>query len=406
MQTQSGGWVLVLRDITESRKQQQYIQAQERLAMVGQMAAGIAHDFNNIMTVINLYTQMLVKAPDLNSDQTARLETILQQSKLAANLISQILDFSRLADVQRRPVHLLPFLKELAKLLRRTLPENIVLTLDYAEGEYVISADLTRVQQAVMNLVVNARDAMPNGGKLRLNLREIEVTEGEKRPLPDIPPGKWVCLQVSDTGLGIPPDALRRIFEPLFTTKERGKGTGLGLSQVHGIVKQHQGYIGVESVVDEGATFSLYFPLLPEAVDFQPELTDVSAMRGSGQTILVVEDEEITREAICAILETFNYRTIASADGEEALRLFDYFGPEIALVLSDMVMPGITGAELYTRLREIQPDVKMLIITGYPFAEEDRVALRGGIIGWIQKPFDVEQIVAAIQEALTAERAS
>ncbi|MCA9873562.1 MAG: PAS domain S-box protein [Anaerolineales bacterium] len=405
IKTQSGGWVLVLRDITESRRQQQYVQAQERLAMVGQMAAGIAHDFNNIMTVIILYTQMLLKMPDLSGELSNRLDTILQQSKLAANLISQILDFSRLADVKRQPVHLLPFLKELAKLLRRTLPENINLSLDYAEGDYLISADLTRVQQAVMNLVVNARDAMPNGGKLRLNLRQIEVTETGKRPLPDMLPGQWICLEVTDNGIGIPHDVLPRIFEPLFTTKERGKGTGLGLAQVHGIIKQHQGYVGVESIVGEGTTFRLYFPALLEALPVQSQPVDMNLMRGNGQTILVVEDEEITREAICAILETYNYRTIASADGEEALRLFDYFANDIALVLSDMVMPGMTGAELYARLHEKSPDIKMLIITGYPFAEEDRQALRHAIVGWIPKPFDVEHIVAAIQEALTAARA-
>ena len=405
MTTPSGGWVLVLRDITESRRQQQYVQAQERLAMVGQMAAGIAHDFNNIMTVIILYTQMMLKTPHLGEELSNRLDTILQQSKLAANLISQILDFSRLADVQRRPVRLLPFLKELAKLLRRTLPENISLGLDYAEGEYLISADLTRVQQAVMNLVMNASDAMPSGGKVRLNLRQIEVAETDKRPLPDMPPGQWICLEVADTGIGIAPDVIPRIFEPLFTTKERGKGTGLGLSQVHGIIKQHQGYVGVESIVGEGTTFRLYFPALLEALPVPPQPTDLSLMRGNGQTILVVEDEEITREAICAILETYNYRTIASVDGEEALRLFDYFAQDIALVLSDMVMPGMTGAELYASLHEKRPDIKMLIITGYPFAEEDRQALRHGIVGWISKPFDVEHIVAAIQEALTAVRA-
>jgi two-component system cell cycle sensor histidine kinase/response regulator CckA len=404
MQTQSGGWVLVLRDITESRKQQQYLQAQERLAMVGQMAAGIAHDFNNIMTVIILYTQMLLKAPGLGADKANRLETILLQSKLAANLISQILDFSRLADVQRRPVHLLSFLKELAKLLRRTLPENIDLNLDYTVGDFVISADLTRVQQAVMNLVVNARDAMPNGGNLSLNLKRLQVMDMDKRPLPDMPPGQWICLQVIDDGQGITQETLPRIFEPLFTTKERGKGTGLGLAQVHGIVKQHQGYIGVESIVGEGTTFSLYFPALPEAAVLLDAAPDVAIIRGQGQTILVVEDEQITREAICAILETFNYRTLAATDGAEALRLFDYFGRDIALVISDMVMPGMTGATLYTRLQEKWPDIKMLIITGYPFSEEDRFALRHGIVGWLQKPFEVEDIVTAVQEALTSER--
>lgn len=402
METSSGGWVLVLRDITEARQQQQYAEAQERLAMVGQMAAGIAHDFNNIMTVIILYAQMLLKAPNLPADLAGRLETVFTQSKLATNLIGQILDFSRHGDMQQRPVHLRPFLKELTKLLRRTLPENIELQLDYDEGEYTISADITRIQQAVMNLVMNARDAMPQGGTVRLDLTKIEVMEGGKRPLPDMPPGHWIRLQVGDDGIGIPPENLPRIFEPLFTTKERGKGTGLGLPQVHGIIKQHQGFIGVESIVDEGTTISLYFPPLTETDSYVADAEEIGSTRGAGELILVVEDDQITREAICAILEAYNYRTVAASDGAEALRLFDFFSTEIALVLSDMVMPGMSGSALYAQLSAQKPGTKMIIITGYPFADEDREVLSQGVVRWLQKPFEVDQITTAIQETLAA----
>ncbi len=404
METASGGWVLVLRDVTEARKQQQYAEAQERLAMVGQMAAGIAHDFNNIMTVIILYAQMLLKAPNLPADLAGRLETMFTQSKLATNLIGQILDFSRHADMQQRPVHLRPLLKELTKLLSRTLPENIELQLEYDEGEDTISADMTRIQQAVMNLVMNARDAMPQGGAILLDLAEIEVAEGEKRPLPDMPPGSWIRLQVSDQGVGISPENLQRIFEPLFTTKERGKGTGLGLPQVHGIIKQHQGFIGVESAVGEGTTMSLYFPPLTEVESFIAETEDRASARGDGELILVVEDDQITREAICAILEAYNYRTVAASDGAEALRLFDFFSSEIALVLSDMVMPGMNGSALYAQLCAKNPDIKMVIITGYPFAEDDRETLSQDVVRWLQKPFEVDQIATAIQETLNAAR--
>lgn len=402
-QTQSGGWVLVLRDTTEARKQQQYLQAQERLVMIGQLAAGIAHDFNNIMTVILLYTQMLLKTPELPAYLSERLETVFQQSKLAASLISQILDFSRQSDVQRRPLSLLPFLKEFFHLLRRMLPEIIELRLEYEEGDYVISADLTRLQQVVMNLVVNARDAMPDGGNLRLELTRLAVKADGARPLPDMPPGEWICLQVSDTGEGMSPEIQRRIFEPLFTTKARSKGTGLGLSQVYNIIKHHQGYIDVDSTPGEGTTFYLYFPAQTRLTPFLTEGSPVVAQRGAGQLILVVEDEQITREAICTTLESFNYRTYSAANGEEAIRLFQAFSDEIALVLSDMVMPDISGATLYSRLRVIQPEIKMIILTGYPFGEEDRAALRHGIVGWIQKPFEVEQIVTALQTALAAD---
>ncbi|MCZ7673352.1 MAG: ATP-binding protein [Chloroflexi bacterium] len=203
--TEHGGWVLVLRDMTEARKQQQYSQAQERLAMIGQMAAGIAHDFNNIMTIIILYTQMGLKTDDLPENGRQRLGTVLAQSKLAANLISQILDFSRQSEMQRRPVQMLPFMKELSKLLRRTLPENIDLRFNFDEGNYIVNADLTRLQQMVMNLVVNARDAMPDGGPLHLELSQFEIAAGDPIPLPDMETGSWIKLQIIDEGSGIPP---------------------------------------------------------------------------------------------------------------------------------------------------------------------------------------------------------
>ncbi|MBE2220577.1 MAG: response regulator [Anaerolineae bacterium] len=402
---EAGGWVLVIRDITESRKQQQYVQAQERLAMVGQMAAGIAHDFNNIMTVIILYTQMLLKSPELPDGLVTRMNTIFDQSKLAANLISQILDFSRQSDMKRRPVHMLPFLKELTKMLKRTLPENIDIRLDFDEGDYIINADLTRMQQVVMNLVVNSRDAMPKGGTLRLDLAQLVVEESKPRPLPDMQAGEWIRLQVIDTGMGIPPQNLEHIFEPLFTTKERGKGTGLGLAQVYGIVKQHDGFVNVVSAVGEGTTFTLYLPV-QRAGDFASLKSDQMVLvSGHGEKILVVEDDEITRKAICAILETFNYETSEAVDASEAIRLFEFFADDIALVLSDMVMPGMNGDEMLTYLQAKRPDIRMIIITGYPFADRDRVPLREGIADWLQKPFEVEELVKAIQTALPSSTA-
>ena len=395
-----GGWVLVVRDITESRKQQQYVQAQERLAMVGQMAAGIAHDFNNIMTVIILYTQMLLKEPDLSEDIVRRLSTVFDQSKLAASLISQILDFSRQSDMRRRPVHMLPFLKELSKLLKRTLPENIDIRLDFDEGEYIINADLTRMQQVVMNLVVNARDAMPKGGELRLDLTQIMVDDGETRPLPNMGAGEWICLQVIDTGMGISVENMEHIFEPLFTTKERGQGTGLGLAQVVGIVSQHDGFVTVESELGKGTTFTIYLPSQGISEISDADLDQIVLVGGHGEKILVVEDDEITRKAICAILETFNYATSEAVDANEAIRLFEFFGDDIALILSDMVMPGMNGDELLTQLQTKWADIRMIMVTGYPFTEQDKISPNEGIVDWVQKPFEVEELVKAIQGAL------
>jgi PAS domain S-box-containing protein len=402
IETERGGWVLVLRDVSEFRKQQQYTQAQERLAMVGQMAAGIAHDFNNIMTVIILYTQMLLKSPELPPALVQRMETIYNQSRLASNLIAQILDFSRQTDMKRRTVHLRPFLKELTKLLKRTLPENIDLHFDFDDGEYVVHADLTRMQQVVMNLALNARDAMPDGGTLSLDLAQISVEEDETKPLPDMPAGEWVRLQVIDSGIGIAPGNLDRIFEPLFTTKERGQGTGLGLAQVYGIVKQHEGFVDVDSVVGAGTTFTIYLPVQTSGDQFAPEVEQVELVGGRGEKILVVEDDQITREAISAILQTFNYQTTEAADAQEAIRLFEFFGDEFSLVVSDMVLPGMNGDILLTHLQDKRPDMRMIIVTGYPFAEPDLLTLSEGIVDWIQKPFDVETLLASIQRALIA----
>lgn len=395
-----GGWVLVIREVTEARKQQQYVEAQERLAMVGQLAAGIAHDFNNIMTVIILYAQMLLKLPDFASGEDQRMATIFRQAKLAANLISQILDFSRQSVMERRPVNLVYFLKELIKMLKRTLPENIKLELHYEEGEYGVSVDLTRLQQAVMNLAVNARDAMPDGGTLKMELDCIALKEGDKRPIPDMETGEWVTLAVSDTGTGIHADDLSHIFEPFFTTKAPGQGTGLGLAQVYGIVKQHGGFIDLTSIVGEGTTFRIFLPAyqLEDMLEAAPEEDTIA--EGRGQTILVVEDDEYTLEAICEILRTLNYQALPTSNGAEALQIFEQRHQEIDLVISDMVMPGMSGSKLYTHLRQIKPDIKMVIITGYPFEEEDRLLLSQGIVAWVQKPFVMEQIATAISAAL------
>ncbi|MCP4426448.1 MAG: PAS domain S-box protein [Chloroflexi bacterium] len=402
--TPAAGWVLILREVTEARKQQQYAEAQERLAMVGQLAAGIAHDFNNIMTVIILYAQTLLKMSDFASGDDPRMGIIFKQAKLAANLIAQILDFSRQSVMERRPVNMVYFLKELLKMLKRTLPENIKLDLVYDEAEYGVSADLTRLQQAVMNLAVNARDAMPDGGVLCMALDRLTLEPGDKPPLPGMELGDWVTLEVSDTGTGVKAQDLPHVFEPFFTTKAPGEGTGLGLAQVYGIVKQHDGFIDATSREREGTAFKIFLPSLNLTDVLLPAQEDIVISEGGGETILVVEDDENALEAVCEILRTLNYRALAASNGEQALKLFERNHAEIALVISDMVMPGISGSKLYTRLRKVEPDIKMVIITGYPFDEKDKALLSQGIVAWVQKPFVMEQIAVAIREALSVSR--
>jgi PAS domain S-box-containing protein len=396
------GWVLVIREVTQERDMQERLQQQDRLAAVGQLAAGIAHDFNNIMASIVLYTGMLLRTMEVSGRNRERLDIIRQQSHRAADLVQQILDFSRQSVMERRPLDLVPFMKELVKLLERILPENIEIVFEWGEQEYAVEGDPTRLQQVVMNLAVNARDAMSSGGELSFRLSRYKVQSGESRPLPDLPPGHWVCLTVYDTGSGIDPEVLPHIFEPFYTTKGPGGGTGLGLAQVYGIVKQHDGYVDVESQLGEGAVFRLYFPALELARAVTLAARDETWLRGRGETVLVVEDDATAREAILETLEMLGYRVLAAQDGEQAVTLFAQHADEIALVLSDLVMPKLGGAALYERLREEHPAVKMIVMTGYPLENGGRRLLERGVMAWIPKPLSANVLARTIREVLGA----
>jgi two-component system, cell cycle sensor histidine kinase and response regulator CckA len=395
------GWVLVLRDVTEERQMQAQNRQQEQLAAVGQLAAGIAHDFNNVMSVIILYAQMLQNATGLSAKEKERLDVIYNQAVHATNLIQQILDFSRRSIMERQPVDLLPFVKELVKLWERTFPEHIVISLAYDENKYVVDADPTRLQQAIMNLAVNARDAMPDGGRLRLALSRLTLAPGQNGPAAEMAAGDWVQVTVSDTGAGIPPEVVPRLFEPFFTTKAPGRGTGLGLSQVYGIVAQHDGYLTVDSQVGQGTTFSIYLPLLAitEVVAHARQTTTAVTM--TEKTILVVEDNRATRTGIQDTLEMMGHRALVAGNGRSALDLLREHDGAIDLVLSDMVMPGMGGMALYQTLRQEWPDLKMIVMTGYPLADKDKTLLADGVVPWLRKPFTIEEITEKIRMVLS-----
>jgi two-component system cell cycle sensor histidine kinase/response regulator CckA len=384
-----GGWVIVIRDVTQERMIQRRVQQQERLAAVGQLAAGIAHDFNNIIAVIVLYAQIIRQTTALPPKAQEKLQTIVEQAHRATDLIEQVLDFSRRSALERRPMDLLLFLKEQVKLLERTLPENIAVKLTYEPADsYVANADPTRIQQTIMNLVVNARDAMPEGGELRLDL-DLCTFERETTPLPDMTPGQWIRLAVSDTGTGIAPDVLPHVFEPFFTTKGPGQGTGLGLAQVYGIVRQHDGHIDLFSRPGQGTTFTLYFPYGAEQTE-APVLDGETLVRGHGETILVVEDDAAIRSALSASLELLNYRVLAARNGAEALALWDANRAVIALVLSDVVMPEMGGIALFYALQQRDPSVKVMLLTGHMLEQhlEDQLKIlkARGLAEWMQKP--------------------
>ncbi len=396
-----GGWVLVLRDVTERREIQERVQTQERLASIGQLAAGIAHDFNNLLTGIMGFAELLRDRPDLPSSAREWAGTILDQGRSAAQLIRQILDFSRKSRLEKQPIELVAFLSEAVKLFQRTLTASIEVNLEYEAGEYWIQGDPAGLQQVLMNLVLNARDAMPKGGRLTIRLGRFHLAEGASVPYPGMGPGEWVRLEVSDMGTGIPPEILPRIFEPFFTTKERGRGTGLGLAQVYGLVRQHDGFIDVRSQVGVGTTFIIYLPALRQAA-VAPAVAAVSEAlaTGGGELILLVEDEDAVRQVLQAMLERLGYRVVAAASGPEAIRLYQEYRGQVALVLSDLVMPGMNGLALLQALHAIDSQVRMVLVTGHPLGEEIQEFLRRGLVGWIQKPVQLADLARRLRQTL------
>jgi PAS domain S-box-containing protein len=386
----------MVQDITERRRNQEQLQQQERLAVVGQMAAGIAHDFNNILAVIMLYTQMLQLAAQTEVQQR-HLATIYQQAVHAANLVEQILDFSRRSSMERIALDMVPFVKEMIKLWQRTLPEHIRIELVCEAAGLTVHADPARLQQALMNIVINARDAMPNGGLLRLELMALWLHPNSSAPLPSLKPGSWLRFTVADTGTGIPPEVMPHLFEPFFTTKPPGKGTGLGLPQVYGIVQQLQGQIQVESTPGEGTQFTIYLPLLSQT-DAQPVgAAPMHPPQGRSELILLVEDESALRAAVEEMLTELKYRVVTAQNGTDALAVYAAHSSEIALVLSDLIMPDMGGMELYHALRKRDAQARVLLVTGYLHAE---VAEPGSAVQWIQKPFTIGTLAQRVAEAL------
>jgi PAS domain S-box-containing protein len=394
---EGGGVVFVLRDVTEDRQLGGRIQLQERLAAVGQLAAGIAHDFNNILTIINGYAEVLLTDMDMQLSGEVRqgIDAILQSGKKAADLIHQILDFSRRTVEEMEPVSLVPFLKEFLRFIERTIPENIRISLGYEPSEYVVTADVTKLQQVLANLVVNARDAMPEGGELKLSLSRLRVAPHEKPPLPDMPEGEWVALSVSDTGGGVAYDVLPHIYEPFFSTKGVGKGTGLGLSQVYGLVKQHKGYIDVKTG-ERGSVFTVYLPAQEGLKEEPGAAVEAEAPRGEGQTVLVAEDDEAVRDLVSKVLRGLGYRVLTATDGKEALELFDRHIGEVSLVITDLVMPEIDGIQLSRLLRQKAPSVKVMALSGYALGVEREELLEAGVVELLQKPFKVQTLARMV----------
>ncbi|MCP4537332.1 MAG: response regulator [Chloroflexi bacterium] len=387
--------------IDERERLQKQLRQQERMAAVGQLAAGIAHDFNNLLTTIMLYAQIGLRKPNLTSDLSQGFKTILDESKKAAELVQQILDFSRRSMIEFQTLEMQPLLDDALGILRRTIPENIQLVMEMSPKDFslTVEADPTRIHQVVTNLATNARDAMSEGGELRFSLSKIETKLGEEPPVPDMSPREWACLTVSDSGTGMTEEAQVHLFEPFFTTKEPGKGTGLGLAQVYGIIRQHQGYIGMETKEGEGTTFHIYLPASKAEAEVVSEDISITP-QGQGEAILLVEDNERLREVGHSLLESLGYQVLDAENGIKALDLYKTEG-DVDVVITDLVMPEMGGKELVQELRKLNPDIKALAITGYIVEKDARKLREGGFLDVVYKPFDVKTLAQVVHRALS-----
>jgi CheY-like chemotaxis protein len=365
---------------------------------LGRLAGGVAHDFNNLLTVIGGYSQMLLTDETAPGAMREPIRQIAEAADLAGALTGQLLAFSRQRAVGPRNIDLNNVVTDLERMLKRLLGEDVELSLvlDSASGQ--IRADLTQIEQVIMNLAVNARDAMPNGGRLVIETSGVVVDEALASQHIGLPPGEHVLLTVSDNGCGMTAEAQAHLFEPFFTTKAPGEGTGLGLSIVYGIVQRHSGKILVYSELGKGTTFKLFFPKLHVAGESQNVAPAVPAPASGTETILVVEDNEGVRAYARAALEQRGYSLLEAADGEAALELARNHPGKISLLLTDVVMPQMSGPQVARRLRELRPGLKVLYMSGYakPSIEVD---LRQGE-AMIQKPFSPTAIAESVRKIL------
>jgi two-component system cell cycle sensor histidine kinase/response regulator CckA len=387
-------------DITERRVLERQLRMAQKMEAVGRLSGGIAHDFNNLLGVIIGYSQVIKKRLDKDSPFSEHVEEIEKAGQRAASLTKQLLAFSRQQVLTPAVLNLNTVVTELCKMLPRLLGEDIEVTTTLSDDLGQVKADQGQVEQVIMNLAVNARDAMPQGGRLRIETANVEMDESFTRQHPGSVRGRYVMLSVADTGIGMSPETQAQIFEPFFTTKERGKGTGLGLATVYGVVKQSGGYIAVDSAPGKGAAFNVYLPLTQEAAVQATQKPALSPTVRGSETILLVEDSEPLRKLAQSFLEARGFRVLAAPTGEKALELAVQNPEPIHLLLTDVVMPGMNGRVLAEELGPRQPGMKVIYMSGYT----DTFIAGHGVLNpgthLIHKPFSEEVLVAKVREVL------
>jgi nitrogen-specific signal transduction histidine kinase/CheY-like chemotaxis protein len=396
----------MLTDLTEKKIIESRLLQSQKLESIGTMAGGIAHDFNNILTGILGYVNLLKVKTGKESD-IGRYADIIEKSSLrAADLVTKLLAFSRNSQPgQSRASSVNEILQETLELIKSSLPENIETGFSLQKDLPLIKCDPTQTQQAILNIYLNALDAMPDGGRLLVTTSEVEYKEVCARCLDFITyPGRYVCISISDTGTGIEKEVMDRIFDPFFTTKEVGKGSGLGLAMTYGVVKSSKGCIQVESKKGQGTTFDLFFPVMESVTESAKESSKSQALGGS-ETILVVDDEEVVRDLVLEVLSVHGYNVLLAQDGLEAIHVYKAFGHTIDLVLLDMIMPRMGGKEAYEKLKEINSDIKVLFCTGHGPNHKIYEELRKSSLPYVSKPFKIDELVRKVQQVLNHEAA-
>ncbi len=397
------GIVFNSRDVTEKRRLEEQLLQSQKVQAIGQLTGGVAHDFNNILTAIIGYSDLTL--PHLPTDSVihSNVEEIRKAAHRAAALTRQLLAFSRKQVLQPRILNLGTVIAEMDKMLRRLLGEHIDLAAVSGEAVGNVKADLGQIEQVLLNLAVNARDAMPDGGALTIETSNVTLDASYAAARDEVEPGEYVMLAISDTGTGMSPEVLARLFEPFFTTKELGKGTGLGLATCHGIVKQSGGHIAVYSELGKGTTFKVLLPRVNEAAEpyVQEVVSDI--LPQGCETVLLVEDEPMLRELGLTVLEELGYRVFAAENGRDALRVVrENAGETIDLLLTDVVMPEMGGRELVDKLRPICPQTKVIFCSGYT---EDAIFHSGGLeagVFFLQKPYTVAAVARKVRDVLAA----
>jgi two-component system, cell cycle sensor histidine kinase and response regulator CckA len=392
-------FVGIMREVTqEVLLQKQLIQAQ-KMEAVGTLSGGIAHDFNNLLQVILGYSELLLAEKREDDSEYADLSKIFQAGKSGAELVQRLLTFSRKVEPNPIPLNLNRRILQVEKLLRRSIPKMIGIQMDLSDDLAEIHADPIQMEQVLMNLAVNARDAMPDRGKLTVGTKNVMLDEEYCRVHAGAKPGEYVLLTVSDTGHGMDKATIEHIFEPFYTTKELGRGTGLGLAMVYGIVKQHGGYISCYSEVGHGTSFNIYLPAIESQVEPEVDKTVVMPAFGT-ETILLVDDEEFVRDLGARILSKAGYNVLTATNGREALDLFEKERTQISLVILDLIMPEMGGKECLKELREIDPELKVLIASGLSADPSTKESVEMGARGFVSKPFRFKELLQQLRKAL------